>query len=411
MDMIIVGGGLVGLGLALFAAEGGLRSAVVERGDLTVRDLPDFDGRSFSIGPAVRQALDVVGVWKGLESHAQPVTDILVTNGRVNDGASPHYLHFDQAGTGPHFHMLENRRLNQMFLKAARDHDEITLIDRAEINAVDRDGAAVTIDLADGRILTAPVIAAGDGARSALRDQAGIKNRRRSYDQKGLVTTVVHEEPHEGVAQEYFLTGGPFAILPLCDDEDGQHRASLVWTEKTSVADAILAMDEAEQAVELAKRFGDYLGPIKMVTPLIGWPLSIQMADDYIADRLALIGDAAHVIHPLAGQGLNLGLKDAAALAEVLVDARRLGLDPGSLAVLDRYQRWRRFDNMLMAGMTDGLNALFSNDDPLLGLIRNAGLELVNRTPPLKNLFRKGAAASAGPGQAVPKLLAGQSLV
>jgi 2-octaprenyl-6-methoxyphenol hydroxylase len=263
------------------------------------------------------------------------------------------------------------------------------------------------VQLSDGEAFAARLLVAADGAHSAIRERAGIASHGWSYGQSAIVTTVAHERDHHGRAEEHFLPAGPFAILPLKDDAAAGHRSSIVWTEDTQEALRIVALPDDDFHAELERRFGLHLGEIEAVGPRRVHPLGLSIARAFIADRLALVGDAAHVIHPIAGQGLNMGLKDVAALAEVIVDAVRLGLDPGSLAVLERYQRWRRFDTVAMGITTDGLNRLFSNRSDVLRLARDIGLGLVDRLPALKHFFIREAAGLVGE---VPKLLRGEAL-
>jgi 2-octaprenyl-6-methoxyphenol hydroxylase len=266
---------------------------------------------------------------------------------------------------------------------------------------------AIAVKLADGGAISARLLVAADGAHSAIRERAGIACHGWRYGQSAIVTTVAHERDHHGRAEEHFLPAGPFAILPLKSDAAGGHRSSIVWTEEAQEAARIVALPEAGFHDELERRFGLALGEIAAVGPRRVLPLGLWVAREFIAHRIALVGDAAHVIHPIAGQGLNMGLKDVAALAEVIVDAARLGLDPGSLAVLDRYQRWRRFDTMAMGVATDGLNRLFSNQSDVLRLARDVGIGVVDRLPALKRFFIREAAGLVGD---VPKLLRGEAL-
>ena len=260
----------------------------------------------------------------------------------------------------------------------------------------------LAVRFSDGSAAAARLLVAADGARSTIRERAGIQSFGWNYDQSGIVTTVSHERDHNGRAEEHFLPAGPFAVLPLKG-----RRSSIVWTEKAGEADRIVALSDEQFHVELEKRFGLRLGDIKVAGPRRAYPLSLSVARSFVADRLALIGDAAHVIHPIAGQGLNMGLRDVAALAEAIVDGARLGLDPGDATVLDRYQRWRRFDTMSMGVATDGLNRLFSNRSDVLRLVRDVGLGLVERAPVLKDMFIREAAGLTGE---VPKLLRGEAL-
>jgi 2-octaprenyl-6-methoxyphenol hydroxylase len=317
----------------------------------------------------------------------------------------------------PFAHMIENGPLLAALVAKAKE-EGVALRPTAVVEFSPRPGAAaenatgapsrrVDVQLADGAALSAQLLVAADGAHSAIRERAGIASHGWSYGQSAIVTTVAHERDHHGRAEEHFLPAGPFAILPLSDNAAVGHRSSIVWTEAAQEAARIVALPDPEFHAELERRFGLHLGEIAAVGPRRVHPLGLSVARAFIADRLALVGDAAHVIHPIAGQGLNMGLKDVAALAEVIVDAVRLGLDPGSLAVLDRYQRWRRFDTVAMGIATDGLNRLFSNRSDVLRLARDIGLGLVDRLPVLKHFFIREAAGLVGE---VPKLLRGEAL-
>jgi 2-octaprenyl-6-methoxyphenol hydroxylase len=336
---------------------------------------------------------------------------MVVTDSRLADVVRPVFLSFDgdvEPGE-PFAHMIENGPLLAALAAKAKDAGvalrpaAVTEIEFATERATDR----VHVRLSNGEELAARLVVAADGARSAIRERAGIASHGWSYGQSAIVTTVAHERDHHGRAEEHFLPAGPFAILPLARDAAVGHRSSIVWTEEAQEAARIVALPEAEFHAELERRFGLHLGEIAAVGPRRVLPLGLSVARAFIADRLALVGDAAHVIHPIAGQGLNMGLKDVAALAEVIVDAVRLGLDPGSFAVLERYQRWRRFDTMAMGIATDGLNRLFSNQSDVLRLVRDVGLGLVDRLPVLKRLFIREAAGLVGE---VPKLLRGEAL-
>jgi len=408
-ECLIVGGGMVGLSLALSLAQGGMKSTLVDITDPAKIDTGTFDGRASAIAHAVSQMFGALGVWDAIAPQAEPMRDILVTDGRVRQGASPLFLHFDHrdGGAAPFAHMVENRVLRKALLDAVAREPAITFLAPDRLETLRRDAHCVGAQTVNGISIEAPLVVAAEGARSPTRELLGFKTVGWSYDQKGIVTSVTHALPHHGVAQEYFLPGGPFAILPITDDAHGRHRASLVWTERTKTADAIMALDEAGFARELRARFGDYLGAVEPIGPRFSYPLRMMQALDLAGPRAALIGDAAHVVHPLAGQGLNLGLKDVAALAEVLVEAKRNGLDWGSPAVLVRYERWRRFDTTAMAVVTDGLNRLFSNDLPPVRILRDLGLGLVDRLKPVKKVLMDEARGSAG---AAPKLLTGQPL-
>lgn len=408
-DIVIAGGGLVGLTAALALATGAggssFRVVVVDALDPAKVLGAAYDGRNSSIAYASWRMFEALGIAKRLEGREQPINDILVTDGKVREGASPMFLHFaaaeiaDETGDAPLGHFVENRHLRDALLDAVADCDAIELVAPAKVETVSYAPGHVDVTLDDGRQVRADLCIAADGRGSPVREAAGIKTIGWSYDQMGIVTTMVHEKPHEGVAQEYFLPGGPFAVLPMTGN-----RSSLVWTEKTAVAKDLMSLDDAAFAAEAQDRFGTYLGACAPEGPRWSYPLSLQLSREYVRPRLALVGDAAHGIHPLAGQGYNLGMRDVAALVDVLVEARKVGLDIGALTVLDRYQRWRRFDSTALAVMTDGLNRLFSNDIAPLRLARDLGLGLVNRFGPARRLFMRQAAGAVGE---LPKLMQG----
>ncbi len=399
-EVLIVGGGMVGLALGCTLAGAGVPVAVVDRADPAQQTAPAFDGRVSAIAYGSRRALDGAGLWRGLAANAEPILEI-----RVSDGDSPLFLHYDhrEIGDEPLGHMVENRHMRMNLLAEARARAaHLSLLAPAELAACARDANGVAARLADGRRIAARLLIAADGRGSRIRREAGIAVATAGYGQAGIVCTVAHERPHRGVAHERFLPAGPFAILPMTGN-----RSSLVWTERADLAPAIMALDDDAFAFEMARRFGDFLGALEVVGPRWSYPLSLSLAERYIDERLALVGDAAHAIHPIAGQGLNLGLRDVAALAETIVDARRLGLDVGAGNVLERYQRWRRFDSLTLAAVTDGLNRLFSNDFPPLRLARDLGLAAVHRLPPLKRLFMRHAMGVVGN---LPRLVRGEPL-
>lgn len=403
-DVVIVGGGLSGLPLALALAQGGLSVTAVDAEDPAKATSATFDGRVSAIAFASCRMFDRLGISKFLDGEMQPINDIVVSDGRVREGASALFLHFDhtEIGDEPLGHLIENRHTRIALHKAVAAEPRVRLVAPNAVRHVDYGKAQVTAILSDGSHVRAKLCFAADGRASPTRVAAGIKTVGWDYGQTGIVTTVEHELPHEGVAQEYFLPSGPFAILPMVGN-----RASLVWTERTAAAKAIMALDEEAFAEEMRARFGDYLGECRPVGPRWSYPLNLQLAREYIRPRLALIADAAHGVHPIAGQGLNLGLRDVAAAAEVVVDAARLGLDIGALDVLERYQRWRRFDNVALSLMMDGLNRLFSNDIGPLRLARDLGLGLVNEIGPLRRLFMRHAGGVVGD---LPRLLKGEAV-
>jgi len=398
-DVAIGGGGFAGLSLAIALRQALGPALTVVLADPALAHAK-ADPRATAIAAAARRLFETIGVWPA--DLAQPILDMAITDSRVNDAVRPVFLTFEgEIVPGePFAHMIENRDLIAALI--AKAGDEGVTLHATAITAFEAGRGRVTTQLADGETIAARVLVAADGANSRLRELAGIQTFGWSYGQSAIVTTVQHERDHHGRAEEHFLPGGPFAILPLkgC-------RSSIVWTEESREADRLVALPDAEFHAELERRFGLRLGEIAVVGPRRALPVGLSVARSFVADRLALIGDAAHVIHPIAGQGLNLGLRDVAALAEVIVDAVRLGLDPGAIDVLERYQRWRRFDTMAMGIATDGLNRLFSNRSDVLRLVRDVGLGLVDRLPALKRLFIREAAGLTGE---VPKLLRGEAL-
>ena len=394
-DVVVAGGGYVGASLAVALAEGDprLSIAVVDPTPPTAGP----DARASAIAAAARRMLDRLGVWQAIAPHAQPITDMIVTDSRLDDAVRPVFLTFDGTlSTGePFAHMVPNAVMVEALLARA-EAAGVALLMPDRVADFDVTDAAATVRLASGATLTAKLLVAADGVRSRLRDLAGIGTVHWDYGQSGIVTTVAHERPHGGRAEEHFLPSGPFAILPLADDADGRHRSSLVWTEKTAAADRLCAGDDFTFRLELERRFGLHLGHVEPLTKPRAFPLGLTLARDFVHPRFALVGDAAHGIHPIAGQGLNIGFRDVAALAEVVVDARRLGLDPGRIEVLERYQTWRRFDAFEMGVVTDVLNRLFSNDLGPLRALRGLGLGLVDRIAGLKARFIGEAAGVDG---------------
>ncbi len=400
VNMVVGGAGFAGLALAV-----ALRQALGERFAVTVADpalaqVPSRDPRATAIAAAARRLFEAIEVWDAVAPTAQPILDMVVTDSKLGDAVRPTFLTFGgeiEEGE-PFAHMVENRYLIDALVARAKEVSvdlRATAVSRYETTA-----KAVTVTFADGSGIEARLLVGADGARSGIREQAGIATHGWSYDQSGIVTTVEHERPHNGCAEEHFLPAGPFAILPLTGN-----RSSIVWTERTRDAERLVALPDDEFHAELEQRFGLHLGELKIAGSRRAYPLGLYNARSFIGDRLALIGDAAHVIHPIAGQGLNMGLRDVAALAESVADAARLGLDIGSPQVLERYQRWRRFDTMTMSVATDGLNRLFSNHSDALRLVRDIGLGLVERMPALKRTFIREAAGVTGE---VPKLMKGE---
>ncbi len=408
-EVLIVGGGMVGLTLGLTLAYAGVEVAVVDREDPATVQTAAFDGRSSAIARGSQQALAGAGLWAEMAAAAQPILQIRVSDGRIGLGASSLFLHYDsrEVDGGPLGCIVENREIRRALHAAAAHRPCFSLLAPQEVVEVVRDAERVEAQLADGRRVSARLAVAAEGRNSPLRAAAGIRTTAWSYPQTGIVCTVAHELPHRGVAHEHFLPSGPFAMLPMTDADDGTHRSSIVWTERGDLAPAMMKLEAGPFAAEIARRFGDSLGRIEPIGGRWSYPLSLMHAARYHDRRLALVGDAAHSIHPIAGQGLNLGLRDVAALAEAIVDARRLGLDVGGAAVLERYARWRRLDNLMLIAMTDGLNRLFSNDLGPLRLARSLGLAAVNRMPGLKRFFMGHAMGLVGD---VPRLIRGEAL-
>jgi 2-octaprenyl-6-methoxyphenol hydroxylase len=401
-SIVIGGGAFAGLALALALRQGLGPDVPVIVADPALATRPSRDPRATAIVAACRRLFQTLGTWEPVAPHAQPIMDMTVTDSRLDDAVRPTFLTFagDVAPGEPFAHMVENHRLIDAL--TARAEAEGIDLRPTTVTRFDNRPGSIDVTLGDGSVIEASLLVAADGAKSRLRERAGIPTHGWDYDQTGIVVTVGHERDHNGRAEEHFLPAGPFAILPLTGK-----RSSLVWTESRAEAARLVALDELDFHEELERRFGLHLGDIKALDRPKSFPLGYFVARSFIAERLALVGDSAHVIHPIAGQGLNLGLKDVAALAEVVVDAARLGIDPGQADVLQRYQQWRRFDTMAMGVATNSLNMLFSNQSTILRGIRDLGLGLVDRLPPLKNAFIRQA---AGLGGEMPKLLKGEAL-
>ena len=400
-DILIAGGGFAGLSLAVALKQGSGGALSVAVADPAM-NRASGDLRASAIAAAARRLFETIGVWSAIEDKAQPMLDMVVTDSKLDQAMRPSFLTFDGeiAPGEPFAHMIENGPMVTALLDKARA--EGVDLRPVAVSRFENGPARVTAHLTDNSAIAARLLVAADGARSQIREQAGIANYGWNYGQSGIVTTVAHERDHKGRAEEHFLPAGPFAILPLTGK-----RSSIVWTEASHEADRIVALPDAGFHDELEKRFGLHLGEIEVIAPRKAYPLGLYVARSFIADRIALIGDAAHVIHPIAGQGLNMGLRDVAALAEAVIDGARLGIDVGAVTVLERYQRWRRFDTMAMGVATDGLNRLFSNNSDALRLIRDMGLGVVDRLPNLKNFFIREAAGITGD---VPKLLKGEMI-
>lgn len=399
-DVIIIGGGLVGMTLALALARHEVGSVVVDAADLDATLTAAFDGRASAIASASARMLRAIGLGDLLDRHGGPIDAI-----RVTDGRSPLHLHFDSAADGPDAGplgiMVENRLIRATLLAAGRAEPLIELRAPGAVAAIARGQDGVTVTLADGTLLRAPLLIAADGRRSAIREGANIRVARWSYPNAAIVGMIGHARDHHRIACELFYRTGPFALLPMRDP----HRSAIVWTVSANQAPAVLQLGPRALAHEVSARMDDYLGPVELLAAPASWPLGFHHAEDYVGDRLALVGDAAHGVHPIAGQGLNMGLRDAAALTEVLVDAVRLGLDPGAPALLARYARWRRLDNAMVAAATDTLNRLFAVPGRAPAAIRRLGMAAIDRVPPLKRRLMAEARGETGDR---PRLLRGE---
>jgi 2-octaprenyl-6-methoxyphenol hydroxylase len=402
-DILIVGGGLNGPCLALALAQAGFSSVVIDALPEEKRTSAEFDGRSYALALASVRMLDALGLRDELEDHAQPILEVKASDGRAGEGAAPWFLHLDHSEIeeGPMGHMLEDRHLRRALIGAMDAEPRVTHLPGAEVVAQSTDGRA-EVTLADGRTLTGRILVGADGRRSGTAQRAGIRRTGWDYGQTALVCAIAHEKSHDGIAHQFFMPAGPLAILPLPGN-----RSSIVWSEKSERAAEIAALDDEAYLEALRPAFGDFLGKIELAGERYSYPLSLSIAESFVADRLALVGDAAHGVHPIAGQGLNLGLRDVAALAEVLADAKRRGEDIARADVLARYQTWRRFDTATMAVATDAFNRLFSNDNPALRTLRDLGMGAVQAVPGLRRRFIREAAGLTGD---VPRLLQGKAL-
>lgn len=403
--MAIAGGGFVGRTLALALAKlapEGFAIALVDTEPTQARGTED--ARALALSAATRNLLSVLDLWGELAPRVQTIEAIEITDSPLDASLRQHFLGFEDElrGGDAKASMVEHGDLVRLLADAVTKERAIALFVPDTVTGYEVDAFNARISLGSGAEIEASLLVAADGKRSRLREQAGIKCVGWSYPQIGIVTTVAHEKPHHGKAVQHFLPAGPFAILPLTGN-----RSSIVWTEGKEQGEAIMALDESGFLEELTKRFGHRLGAISLAGPRQAFPLDMQIARAFVADRLALIGDAAHAVHPLAGQGLNIGMRDVAALAETIVDAVRLGLDIGALPQLERYERWRRFDSAFSAAVMDGLNRLFSNDSAPLRVLRDLGLGIVDRAPAVKRFLAREAAGATG---SVPRLLAGHPL-
>ena len=404
-DVLVIGGGLAGGTLSLALAGSGLSVACVDREDPSLWTAPTFDGRASAIAISSKRVLDAVGIWGIIENETAPIKDI-----RVADGHSPLFLHYDHSELGgePFGFMVENRSIRKALQVLLPAEKKIHHFAPAEVSELVRGADQVSATLNDGSKISAALVIGCEGRISPTRESAGIKLTKWSYEQTAIVCTVEHERPHNFCAQEHFLPSGPFAILPLPGtDKKPGCRSSIVWTERADLAPIMMDLDDDDFLEELQIRFGDFLGELKIIGPRFAYPLTLQFAESYTAPRLALAADAAHGMHPIAGQGLNMGLRDVAVLAEVLSDAKKAGLDIGGAETLEKYERWRRFDNTLMLAVTDVLTHLFSNDIKPIKLARDIGLAAINQVAPLKKLFMRHAMGTVGD---LPKLMRGEDL-
>ncbi|MEM0947797.1 MAG: FAD-dependent monooxygenase [Pseudomonadota bacterium] len=403
-DIVIAGGGLNGTALALALASGGFQVTLVEPLAAAAHSVDDFDGRSYALSIGSQRVLGALGLWAVLAPQTQPILDIRITDGSVGTGPSQFTLEFDhtEIEEGPMGHLVEDRYLRQALLSAVDAADGITHLTGVTVDGHTPISAGVSVALSDGTTLDARVLVGCDGKRSETAARAGLRRQGWGYGQTALVCALAHEKPHNGTAHQYFLPSGPLAILPLTGN-----RSSIVWSEKTNIAQMIQKMSDTDYLAALAPRIGGFLGQIELAGARFSYPLELSLTDGLVGPRVALVGDAAHAVHPIAGQGLNAGLKDVAALADVLVDARRRGEDVGADDVLARYQRWRRFDIAALAIATDTFNRLFSNDHPILRIGRDLGLGLVGRLPGLRRQFIREAAGLTGE---LPRLAQGRPL-
>ena len=388
-DVAIVGGGPVGAALALSLARQGLTSVICDPVPREVSMAADFDGRAYAVALATRRMLKKLGVWEQIAPKAQQIQDILVSDGRVGERAAPLFLHFDQRELGPEGfgHMVEDHVIRAALLNKVAHTPGVVHLHGCGVVSSQRDAYWATAALDNGAVVRARLLVGCDGRGSRIAVEAGIDRAEWRYDQVGLVCAVRHERPHHGVAHEFFLPSGPFAILPLTED-----RCSLVWTERAEMADSLRQVSDQVYLAEIRRRFGDFLGSLTLAGKRWAYPLNLTVAQRFIAPRLALAGDAARGIHPIAGQGMNYGMRDAAALAEVVGRAARLGEDIGAPLALQRYEQWRRPDSLMIAAATDGLNRLFSNDVEPLRWARRFGLAAFSGVGPLRRAAMRFAA-------------------
>ncbi|WP_327794054.1 FAD-dependent monooxygenase [Harenicola maris] len=403
-DILIAGGGLNGLTLGLALAQGGMQVQVIDQLPAQTRADPEFDGRSYALALASKRMLGALGLWEGLAEHAQPILEVVASDGRAGEGPSPLFLHFDHAEIeeGPMGYMIEDRFLRNLLLEAAEATPDLTHRAGAQIIGQSIAPGAASVTLATGEVLAAPLLVGADGKASGTCARAGIGRDETDYEQDAIVCAVAHSAPHNGVAHQFFMPGGPLAILPLA----GQ-RSGIVWSEERALAAEYMALDDAGFIEVLKPRFGSFLGEISLAGRRSSYPLVRSLARQIVAERVALVGDAAQAVHPIAGQGLNQGLRDVASLVQVVLEARRRGEDIGAADVLERHRAWRSFDRQSLAFATDGFNRLFSNDNPVLRAGRDLGMGLIGSVPGLRRRFIREAAGLAGD---LPDLLRGRPI-
>ncbi|TKZ19462.1 2-octaprenyl-6-methoxyphenyl hydroxylase [Shimia litoralis] len=398
-DILIAGGGLNGPALALGLAQAGFNVTMVDTRPENARAGDNFDGRGYALALASKRLLNAIGIWKRVDQNAQPMLEIKVTDGRAGEGPAPFFLHFDHAEIeeGPMGFMLEDRFLYRAFLDAVSEEERITKISEDSVVSQVIDATGVRVTLASGKTLRTRLLVGCDGRQSGVAQRAQIKRTGWDYGQTALVCAISHEKPHGGVAHQFFMPPGPLAILPLPGN-----MSSIVWSETNKNAAFINGLSDEDYMQVLRPRFGDFLGKIELAGARFSYPLNLTVANHFVADRVALVGDAAHGMHPIAGQGLNAGLRDVAALVEILTQANQRGEDFAALQVLERYQEWRRFDTHALVAATDLTNKLFSNDNPILRFGRDLGMGLVNATPSLRRTFMREAAGLTGE---LPKMM------
>ncbi len=398
-DVLILGGGLVGAALAVALDVHGVSSIVIDPADPAVTLAPGFDGRASAVASASHRMLDAIGVGATLAGRGCAIRQI-----RVSDGLEPGKLDFiPDASDGALGTMYENKLIRRLLFDAATAAEHVDLRMQTRAVSVDRGAAGVTMTLDSGDVIRAPLLVAAEGRKSPTREAAGITMAHWSYDHTAIIAAFHHERSHENIAYEIFYASGPFALLPLPDDDAG-HRSAIVWTVESKNAAGMLKLGERAFLAEATKRMGGFLGELSNLTPRSSYPLGFQHAARITDTRLALVGDAAHGIHPIAGQGLNLGFRDVATLAEVLVEGKRLGLDLGDAALLARYQRWRGLDTFMTAAATDTLTRLFGIPGKTASAVRRFGISAVDAIAPLKHRFMAEARGESGD---LPKLLQG----